>query len=643
MKFFIQFVILFLVLCLWLIPNLSTKKTIPVLITDKEIEQSSINLKEHYHPIPDLEGIAPPSKEDLEEIRRSIPEGIFRDRFLAIDKEAQERVLNKIWYSPAIANNFDSIRVGPQGELHYVCKGLCGQKLNITTNNSDEVVVKTTYSQSVPISSPPILNSRPGSQNIIYLDFNGMIVSNTYWNNDPDYNISSWDTRPYSRDSDETTFSPIEQQYIEDIWRGVAADFESFDVNVTTVDPYPNPYFYHALITKGLDKNNQVTPASGVGGIAVLGTPYYSLQNFSPENVRYYSPAWINGQSWFSAEDIALICSHELGHNLGLNHDGNNSVEYYSGHGGDVTWGPIMGTAYDKNIRSWSRGEYYAANNIQEDDLSIIGYQFSSLSDQEGNYLSPVIIQPGDSGNISYDGIIQNRDDIDVFQIDMPLSGRLQLSAYPTTNNYYGLSYENWGSSLNLQIRILDVSGTLIVSNQIINRLHAEVDLTLPAGSYYIEVDGVDSGSPLDSSPSGFSDYASMGNFYLSGSIPSDLDLDGMPDSWEIAQFGSIDAMPDIDFDGDGSDNLTEYIAGTDPIDASSVFFVSGFDLRSSERIVSWDSVAGRSYQVLLSTDLEFDSFLPISSSLSYPINRYTDTVERTDAQLFYKIKVSQP
>ena len=55
--------------------------------------------------------------------------------------------------------------------------------------------------------------------------------------------------------------------------------------------------------------------------------------------------------------------------------------------------------------------------------------------------------------------------------------------------------------------------------------------------------------------------------FYLSGSIPSDLDLDGMPDSWEIAQFGSID-VPDIDFDGDGLDNLTKYIAGTDPIDA---------------------------------------------------------------------------
>ena len=84
--------------------------------------------------------------------------------------------------------------------------------------------------------------------------------------------------------------------------------------------------------------------------------------------------------------------------------------------------------------------------------------------------------------------------------------------------------------------------------------------------------------------------------------------------------FNGIEIKHD-DSDGDGSDNLTEYIAGTDPIDASSVFFVSGFDLRSSERIVSWDSVAGRSYQVLLSTDLAFDSFLPISSSLSYPIN----------------------
>ncbi|MAS98601.1 MAG: hypothetical protein CMF29_06735 [Kiritimatiellaceae bacterium] len=599
--------------------------------------------RHHLHAFPEPQGLEPPSERSLLLIRRQIPKGAFRDKFMALDDLAQERILRRIWYSPAITNNLDSIRISLKGEIHYVCSELCGHKLPIVADNSEKVIVKSTYDQWVPISSPPVLNSRPESQNIIYLDFNGMIVSNTYWNNDPDYNINSWDTRPYSSDADETTFSPIEQQYIEDIWRGVASDFEAFDVNITTEDPSPNPYFYHALITKSLDKNNQVTPASGVGGIAVLGTPYYSLKNFSPENVRYYSPAWINGQSWFSAEDIALICSHEIGHNLGLNHDGSNSVEYYDGHEGAVSWGPIMGAAYDKNVRAWSIGEYSSANNTQEDDLSIIGYQFSKLTDLEGDLTSPFLIQPDSTGNLAYAGIIQDRNDVDVFQLDIPISGRLQLSVYPTTNNYYGRVYQNWGSSLNIQIRILDSAGATILSNQVVNRLHAEVDMTLSSGSYFIEVDGVSSGDPLSSTPSGFSDYASMGAFHLQGSLPADADSDGMPDSWEIAQIGSTDALPDMDADGDGSNNLNEYVAGTDPLNAGSVFFVADFDITSLSRIISWESSEGSLYRILNSSNLAFDDFSPISSFLPYPINRYTDSVERTDAQLFYKIEVSRP
>ncbi len=602
-----------------------------------------LDVSTYRHAFPEPEGVASPPDGELILIRRQLPQGVFRDKLLALDDVAQERILKRIWYSPAITNNLDSIRIGPHGEIHYVCSGLCGHKLPMVAEHSEKGIVKSTYNQSVPISSPPVLNSRPESQNIIFLDFNGMIVSNTYWNNDPDYNISSWDTRPYSRDADETTFSPIEQQYIEDIWRGVASDFETFDVNVTTEDPYPNPYFYHALITKSLDKNNQVTPVSGYGGIAILGTPYYSLQNFSPDNVRYYSPAWVNGATYSSAEDIALICSHEIGHNLGLNHDGNNSAEYYRGHGGDITWGPIMGTAYNRNVRAWSIGEYALANNTQEDDLSIIGYQFSKLTDLEGDLASPLLIQPDSTGNLAYAGVIQNRNDVDVFQLDIPISGRLLLSAYPTTNNYYGTSYQNWGSSLNIQIRILDHSGTVVFSNQVINRLHAEVDITLSSGSYFIEVDGAGSGDPLNSSPSGFSDYASMGAFYLSGSLPADADLDGMPDSWEVAQFGSTVALPDVDADGDGSNNLTEYVAGTDPLNADSVFFIDDFDITLSGQIISWNSVEGSLYRILMSSNLIFDGFSPISSFLPYPVNRYTDSVERAEGQLFYQIEVSRP
>ena len=302
-----------------------------------------------------------------------------------------------------------------------------------------------------------------------------------------------------------------------------------------------------------------------------------------------------------------------------------------------------MGTAYDKNVRAWSIGEYFSANNIQEDDLAIIGYQFSKLTDLEGDLTSPLLIQPDSNGNLAYTGIIQDRNDVDVFELNVPISGRLQFSVYPTTNNYYASSYQNWGGSLNIQVRILDSTGAMILSNQVINRLHAEVDITLSSGSYFIEVDGVSSGDPLNSPPSGFSDYASMGAFYLQGSMPADADLDGMPDSWEIAQFGSTDALPDMDADGDGSNNLTEYVAGTDPLNAQSIFTIQELVPDAGGYVISWNSVEGRSYQVLKNSNLVFHEFSPISSILPYPVNRYTDAVERTEAQLFYQIEVSRP
>ena len=56
--------------------------------------------------------------------------------------------------------------------------------------------------------------------------------------------------------------------------------------------------------------------------------------------------------------------SHEVGHNLGLSHDGTASVGYYQGHG---SWAPIMGVGYYKAITQWSKGEYSGANNTQDD------------------------------------------------------------------------------------------------------------------------------------------------------------------------------------------------------------------------------------------------------------------------------------
>ena len=58
---------------------------------------------------------------------------------------------------------------------------------------------------------------------------------------------------------------------------------------------------------------------------------------------------------------------------------------------------------------------------------------------------------------------------------------------------------------------------------------------------------------------------------------PSDINGNGMPDVWEYANFGGTNAANGgaaEDFDGDGSVNSNEYMAGTSPTNASSVFTI---------------------------------------------------------------------
>ena len=43
-----------------------------------------------------------------------------------------------------------------------------------------------------------------------------------------------------------------------------------------------------------------------------------------------------------------------------------------------------------------------------------------------------------------------------------------------------------------------------------------------------------------------------------------DSDADGLPDWWEMAQFGNLNQTADGDFNGDGHSNINEYLAGRD-------------------------------------------------------------------------------
>jgi hypothetical protein len=89
---------------------------------------------------------------------------------------------------------------------------------------------------------------------------------------------------------------------------------------------------------------------------------------------------------------------------------------------------------------------------------------------------------------------------------------------------------------------------------------------------------------------------------------PSDADGDGLPGDWESANGLSDDDPNDalLDLDGDGQSNAAEFLAGTDPRNGSSFFRIQAAEWSGDGTLLlRWNSVAGRSYRISYSPDLE--------------------------------------
>ncbi|KAI8464004.1 MAG: hypothetical protein J3K34DRAFT_462145 [Monoraphidium minutum] len=200
------------------------------------------------------------------------------------------------------------------------------------------------------------LHSRPGAPRVILLDFDGHVTQGTAWNYQRAAQIM---TPAYDTDGNPGAFSTAELTNIITIWRAVAEDFAVFDVDVTTEDNGV------VLADRGtrcvIGGNSDWYTAAGAGGVAyvgVFGRPEYMPAFVFPKQLG-------NGYPKYVAEAI----SHEVGHNLGLSHDGITKGDpYYKGAG---NWAPIMGVGYYEPITHWSKGEYPNANN-REDDLAIM-------------------------------------------------------------------------------------------------------------------------------------------------------------------------------------------------------------------------------------------------------------------------------
>jgi hypothetical protein len=143
--------------------------------------------------------------------------------------------------------------------------------------------------------------------------------------------------------------------------------FSRFDVDVTT-DPAPAPpgKAVGTRVVIGGNYTDWRSPSVAEGGVSIYGTfGTFFAPRTEPEPVFVFAGNLLNAAQTPATSNsakpkfMAEVATHEVGHTCWLAHQGFNdgagtAREQYRGHG---VWAPIMGTAYDRPVTQWSKGE----------------------------------------------------------------------------------------------------------------------------------------------------------------------------------------------------------------------------------------------------------------------------------------------
>lgn len=449
-----------------------------------------------------------------------LPAGQLKRKLEQLPPQASAKALKWLQDIEFTGTDLEVLRADDNGGI-YFADTLLPQA---STQMSSAAGSAPTLPENIPaetLANAFKLHSRPGAPNVVFLDFDGHVFSGTAWGGGASYSAV-----PFDLDGNNATFNNTERQRIVDIWHRVAEDLAPFNIDVTTEQPATfNRYTGRVLITKDTDATGAAMPSKGAGGVAYVnvfgGTTYHT----------YYSPAFVyynnlgNGTETYVAE----ASSHEFGHNLGLSHDGTSTgTTYYAGHGsGLVSWAPIMGNSYYNNVTEWSKGEYPNANQTQ-DDLAIIQAKLGAAADDHGNSIglgtALVIGSNGSvvSSNPALDpdnllpqnkGIIHSATDVDVFTFTAG-AGSISLTVRPSWDAFYRATTRR-GANLDIKLELRNSSGGLVTSSNNTTDTEATVSANVSAGTYHLLVSGEGSGTTT----TGYSQYASIGMYFINGSI----------------------------------------------------------------------------------------------------------------------------
>jgi hypothetical protein len=318
------------------------------------------------------------------------------------------------------------------------------------------------------------LQSKPGSPWVFYLNISA-VMSGT------------------------TPLNGVTKENMYRAWQSMADQYSMLNMNVTTSRAvYDQARAANQLRTGIINFINQD------------GRSYAPLRSFGTTAA---GTLFRNPSSGFDyGYGIGMTGAHEVGHQMGMNHDrGGSGGEYFEGIAA-VQWGPIMGNywmggGWANQLFTWSRGEYNTASNF-EDDLRImtVDEQVPYVADDNVTSKAMVFGAGGAISPASNFGQIERNTDTDTYTFTTTGTSTLNLRIDP-------LEY----------LRMLDVDATIYnASNAVVARSNLSVNrsaqftnLSLPAGSYRLVVRGGAEGTPQ----AGFSNYSSLGFYGMKGTL----------------------------------------------------------------------------------------------------------------------------
>lgn len=350
----------------------------------------------------------------------------------------------------------------------------------------------------------PRLNSNPGASAVIFLDFDGQLVTGTSWNWSGAINAQS---------------AGLSSDTITEIFNRVAEDYRIFNLNITT-----DSSVYEAA--PGTKRSRIIITTTyqwygAAGGVAFVGSFTWGDE----------TPAWVfSGLLGNKIKNIAEAISHEAGHTLGLQHQSNYDIncvktaEYNPGRGsGEISWAPIMGVGYYRNSTTWHNGPNAFGCSYIQSDIDVISGSPNDIGlrtdDYGDTHLQSTAITVV-ANVFKANGIINTAEDKDVFSIKITNPTTIKVNAIPQN-----VGNNNAGANIDIRISLLNAAGDTLNRYNPTELLNAGIDTNLNSADYYLVVEGV--------SNSNLPDYGSRGFYSLTGTLAAALPV------WQLVLSGT--------------------------------------------------------------------------------------------------------